>query len=159
MSSLCLFKVPAFLLTDRLKEETVHILSSRGLACFWKDTIQEPFVEQLPDISSQSFFSIADDTCYDNCEMFVLPDGCFYNGRTNSIPFIKRMEVLQDVFSFFKCHGISAELFMGDSGGLLEEYHMFCCSIEEIPNIINRYYFDHRTATGWNLRIVLKNIS
>ena len=36
----------------------------------------------------KQFFSISDNKDFDNCEIFLLPDNCYFNGIQNHIPLV-----------------------------------------------------------------------
>lgn len=58
----------------------------------------------------------------DNCELFLLPDGWYHNGRTNKLAFRERMKFLEDVSSIFIDRKYSVELYLGLSGTDPEDF-------------------------------------
>ncbi len=57
-----------------------------------------------------------------NCELFLLPDGWYYNGKTNNIRFRHRMFLLQTISSFFICFKKGTSLYIGESGTNVDEF-------------------------------------
>lgn len=80
----------------------------------------EPIISHIP---KDSFvINIVDSPKSDNCEMFLLPDGWYHNGYTNSLAFKERMKFLQDISDIFINGNHSVEFYLGLSGTRPEEF-------------------------------------
>lgn len=123
MSKICIvvIKNHNYLETDKIKEQIKMLFNNCGLGVFFEVAYSEPFLERYKN-DEHLIFSISDNFEFDNCEMFLLPDRCKYNGQTNNIPFEKRMcdlkRIIEIILSF--CHNI--EIFIGDSGTNFEDF-------------------------------------
>jgi hypothetical protein len=123
---------------EELQAEIEKLLRQNSLGMFLVDPISEPFGERYTDHVA---LSIADDNQHDNCEMFLLPDNCSYNGKINPMPFSERMQVFRAIALLLRAHGYSAELFLGTSGTDYSEYTAIRCSAEEIARILAVSYY------------------
>ena len=92
-----------------------ELLHRCGLFVFNELFYVEPCLRKAQS-ESKVILSISDDAQFNNCEMLLLPDNCFYNGRSNNIPFSERMQLLKDVFELIVDKNSPIELFVGDSG-------------------------------------------
>ena len=114
-----------------------NIVSKYGYHAFFEHEYQEPLLDEY---DSPFVISIADAPKHDNCEMLLLPDGYYYNGRTNTNSFVERMAVLRDVVIFLRSVGQSVELFLGTSGTAYDEFVEFHTSAEDIAQMLEKYY-------------------
>ena len=103
--------------------------------------------------------SISNHSKYDNCEMFLLPDGCLYNGKTNPVSFSYRMSVLEDITSALQKSNYRVEWFIGDSGTPYHDFKILQCGFSQISEIIEQHFFDFETAVQTDLHILIKDIS
>lgn len=82
--------------------------------------------------------SISDDCLLDNCEMFLLPDNCTYNGRSNKTPFTARMQLLQNALSLIVDKNTSLEMFVGDSGTPYCDFEHHSITIHDFLRVSSR---------------------
>lgn len=98
--------------------ETLAKQHERGIKFFvdWS----EPLISH---IQKDSFvINILDCPESDNCELFLLPDGWYSNGRTDNLAFRERMKFLQDISSVFIDRKYNVELYLGQSGTHPEDF-------------------------------------
>ncbi len=134
-----------------IENEIKRIVDKHGMGFFVEEKCDEPFVDKS---SLYLVFSLSDNYEFDNCEMFLLPDGWICNGKSNKIPFINRMEVIQDCvikLSKLKCQ---IEIFLGESGCQITDFIHLKCFPNEIANLINNNYCD-KYGGEYNLHITL----
>ena len=140
-------------INQRAKKELCDILQNKGLYCFFDLKYREPFLE---NIGKYQCVSISDDSEFDNCEMFLLPDRCFYNGKTNLLPFSNRMSVLEDVTSVLQKNEYQVEWFIGDSGTPFDEFQTLECLTCDLSKVISQNFFDFKTAVQKDIHIIVK---
>lgn len=121
MSSICLFAAKG--ITAEKKKKYIHDIQKlvidykRGVKFFiaWSESM-------VLDIQKDSFIvNIVDSPKSDNCEMFLLPDGWFCNGKTAQLPFKSRMRLLEKIALLFEENVDDVELYIGQSGSQPEE--------------------------------------
>ena len=143
-------------LNNYIKEELYSILEKNNLYCFFEVPYHEPFFNELGKFQ---MISISNHSKYDNCEMFLLPDGCLYNGKTNPVSFSYRMSVLEDITSALQKSNYRVEWFIGDSGTPYHDFKILQCGFSQISEIIEQHFFDFETAVQTDLHILIKDIS
>lgn len=87
MSKICmavLFDIDS--LEDEIKKELIQTAEKYHLACFFKIEYTEQF---LRSADLYAVVSISDSQNFDNCEMFLLPDGCIHNNQKNGLLYYK----------------------------------------------------------------------
>ena len=104
--------------------------------CFFKKEINEiPFLMEYGD--EYIVFSIADNYMYDNCEMLLLPDSCWFNEKKNDIPFVERMKNIENVLKeVIKITG-NVEVFVGDCDAELFEFETITIDIQDFSKKAN----------------------
>lgn len=115
-----------------MTHEISRIVNKYGYSVFWGIDWVEPIITTLP--STVLLCNIADTSESNNCEMLLLPDGWYFNGRANTIPARTRMQVLEDVAEYVIDQGYPIEFFLGDSGTLANEYkhvHIDCHQLSD----------------------------
>jgi hypothetical protein len=80
----------------------------------------EPVIHSLP--AASFVFSLEDNALNENCEMLLLPDGWYYNGKTNNVAIAERMMFIQEISKSMLLSGFPMEFFIGTSGELPEDY-------------------------------------
>lgn len=100
--------------SDKLKRFK-KCLHQCGLFTFDELNFAAPFL-QGTDYDKKLICSISDSEINDNCEMFLLPDNCTFNGRPNSTPFAERTQILLSAFEDVIDRDTSLELFVGYCG-------------------------------------------
>lgn len=138
---------------DSIKKMINSKISKWDLGVFFYDNLDEPW-----DIYYNGFLkiSIADSFEFDNCEMFMLPDNCYYNGHTNKTPFIERMDMISDIVSTLKEQMCEVELYIGDSGTEKEDFIGMQCSVKDLANMLNENCIDNNSQDN-NLHIRIEN--
>ena len=104
-----------------------------GLFTFDKLDFAAPFL-QGTDYDNKLICSISDSEINDNCEMFLLPDNCTTNGRSNSTPFTKRMQMLLSAFEEVIDKDTSLELFVGYCGALYSDFEHKHITLRELAD-------------------------
>lgn len=94
----------------------------------------EPIMASLP-ISSCAF-SVEDGNGSGNCEMLLLPEGWFVNGKTNNSSTIERMEFIQRIAENVIAEGIPIEFYIGTSGDLPEDYYSQSVDRHQLANFL-----------------------
>lgn len=137
---------------EQVRHQVKELIEPFGLAVFFEQTYNEPLLEAFID-KRCIVFSVADSYQHDNCEMFLLPDECTFNGRNNNTSFSIRMEKLGVIVG--KLLGCSEEvhLFIGDSGTRYSEFETHSISILEFQRIIGQL----NTVTPEDLHIIVTN--
>lgn len=117
MSSFCLCIVEGI----REKDKTVFYAKLiENLAKHYKRGITftidwtEPIASHIE--KDALVINILDSLKTDNCELFLLPDGWYFNGQTNYLSFKKRMRFLQDICNVFNNENYCINLYFGQSG-------------------------------------------
>lgn len=91
------------------------------------------FLQEM-NCDDKLILSFADDAQFDNCEMLLLPDGCFFGGYPNEIVFEDRMKQIETFLTIILNWTGTVELFVGYCGSYLHEYKH--CNIH-IKDFIN----------------------
>ena len=68
------------------------------------------------------FINLVDSPGSDNCELLFLPDGWYFNAQTNEKTFKERMRFLQEISDILIKDKHCVNLYLGQSGTLLEEF-------------------------------------
>ena len=85
--------------------------------------------------------SVADTSKNDNCEMFLLPDGCAYNGRNNPLPFLERMNVLKNAIEKIQSYTKRVEVFIGECAANLDDFIQIRCSLNQFPTLADQKFY------------------
>lgn len=122
MSTFCLCVID-----DIRKEEKIHVFHQiEILAQKYTYGISECVEWEEPlliNLGQDSFvININDDCACDNCEMLLLPDGWYYNGKTNNKPFKQRVEFLLDISKILLNRNFSFSFYIGESGESINEF-------------------------------------
>ena len=83
----------------------------------------EPILSVLNVNSNSLVINVLDCPESDNCELFLLPDGWYVNGKTNKKSFRNRMKFLQDITNIFADNSHSVCFYLGQSGTHIEEFY------------------------------------
>ncbi|MBQ7603801.1 MAG: hypothetical protein IJU75_02490 [Clostridia bacterium] len=89
-----------------------------------------------------------------NCELFLLPDGWYYNGKTNNIRFRDRMFLLQTISSFFTALKKDTNLYIGESGTNAEDYLTISLHYEMVADFLNSTIGQHGVMGGLHVIIL-----
>ena len=76
----------------------------------WSD----PLIDSLK--STYHIISFSDSPTSNDCELFMLPDGWFFNGNTNFEPFAERIKCLKDIIDYLTNNGFFVDIYIGWSG-------------------------------------------
>jgi hypothetical protein len=101
------------------------------------------------------YISLADNDKYDNCEMFLLPDGCFCDERTNNVPFIERMNIIKKIIITIQHLVQNFEIFMGECAANQEDFITVDCSLEEFPSLAQKMYYSEKNSMINDLHIII----
>lgn len=129
MSKLCLVIFKCLHEEVELRSRVQEILHTKNFALFDRISYCEPFLSEF-FCEDKIMYSIADTYDYDNCEMLLLPDSCFYNGRSNPVLFQERIRLLQNVLYVILEHSETVDVFIGDSGLTFSEFIHYDTKIE-----------------------------
>ncbi len=102
--------------------EVLKICHNYNLGVFFDTDYYEPVFQHM-NRENTLLISIADSAEYNNCDMLLLPDDCYINGKSNKRPFIERAAFIQKMVQSIFENAYSVEVFIGDSGTQLCEYH------------------------------------
>lgn len=137
MSSFCIIKLKNIKVFE--KEEQVFEKIKKELQDYKLSMlVYEP--ELVNKEKNTEYISLTDSDEYDNCEMFLLPDGCSCDVRTNNIPFIERMNIIKSVIIEIQPFVQDFEIFMGECAANKEDFITFHCSLEEFPRLAEKNY-------------------
>lgn len=137
MSTICIGIVSGIVPEDinHAKNAVSTIARSQHYSVFYDLEYMEPFLDCYP--STALIFSFADTPKFDNCEMLLLPDNCYFNGKTNAILFKDRMQLLYRTAKYFLDRLYSIEFYVGSSGVLYEEFTHHTVSIDNLVELLN----------------------
>ena len=136
MSKLLIIAIAPQSIDEDVQKRIKNILSSNiGLDISSEFGYCEPLLANYPN--TDIVYNITD-AGSDNCEMFLLPDNCFYSGKTNPIPFRNRMELLSMTFIALRFFTKSIEVFIGDSGTEYCEFTEIQTPAELFPEAANQ---------------------
>lgn len=120
MSWICLCMTEVYdqvdLYEEQLREIAAKHLRGISFSIDWKEPIFECKKGEM------LIFSLSDGPAQENCEMLLLPDGWYVNGRTNWQPFPQRMVVLHEIASMLLERMHRVEFYIGLSGTQPDEY-------------------------------------
>ena len=136
LSKVCIVIIQDYINPTVLKRRIDDLMESFGLGVFYEQPVLEPFMSAFCKEYSM-ICSLADNNKYDNCERFLLPDNCFYNGNTNSIPFMVRMSQLECLLRMILKVSKQVDVFIGNSGTLFDEYEHYQIGINEFADLSN----------------------
>ena len=139
MSNICIL-VASDLYIQRAELETQvkQKVNQIGCGVFFDDYDLFPIHKK-----NNSFIcSFSDDYRFDNCEMLLLPDGCWLNGRkTNLVPFLNRMELLGSIIESILDSCKEVELFVGDNGEhMIDEFQPYDVNILDFACFMNQHF-------------------
>lgn len=129
MSKVCVIVVGDNI-DNLLKKKVDRIISDFGLGVFFELSYPEPFLSVFGGRYSL-ICNISDNHKYDNCEMLLLPDDCFFNGRSNPIPFHVRMTQIECILKTILEQTDNVDLFIGNSGTIYCEYDHYDIQIQD----------------------------
>lgn len=98
----------------------------------------EPFLHDYPCPDLMFTLSDSDDTT--NCEWLLLPDGWWYNDKTNPEPFYQRMKVLQQLADQLRTMCRRMEILVGESGLDLDDFSPHQVDTKDIPAVMVREF-------------------
>lgn len=136
------------------KLETIAKHHKRGI----RFTIDwsEPIISHIQD--DAFVISILDCPETDNCELFLLPDGWYYNGKADHLAFYDRMKLLQDISDMFIYDKYSIEWYFGLSGILPEEFPTVVLKVECLTDYLTQTIGIDGADAGLHIRINPNNL-
>lgn len=131
--------------------ETLAKQHKRGIKFFvdWPEPL-------LSHIQKDSLVvSISDCPESDNCELFLLPDGWYHNGRTNKLAFRERMKFLEDVSSIFLNGKYNIEIYLGLSGTEPEDFVNVSLKNTDLADYLAKTVgVDGIDFNGWHISVI-----
>lgn len=106
------------------------IFEQNNLSCFSKIGYIEPFFVDF-DLSKYFVISVSDNKSYDSCEMLLVPDNCYINGKKSNNSFDNKMNNLKNILAAFFAFTSEVHLFIGDSGVLFDEFMHIRITLDE----------------------------
>lgn len=107
-------------------EKKIFVQEIKMIAQYYKRGIKFSLDWPEPIIScvqkDSLVVNILDSPESNNCELFLLPDGWYSNGKTDKIAFRERMRFLRDVSNVFIEKNYIVSIYLGQSGTLPEEF-------------------------------------
>ncbi|MBR6610351.1 MAG: hypothetical protein IKK99_09065 [Oscillospiraceae bacterium] len=120
--------------TELYKQHLEKIARSHNRGIKFSINWDEPFMK---NINNRAFIiNLLDNPFSDNCEMLLLPDGWYYNGITNDISFVKRMQYIQEVVNVFRLENYNIDLYIGSSGMETDEFVEASVNYSDLINIL-----------------------
>ncbi len=134
MSKLCIMvfrKIPEQVELNCLIE---RLIKKYNLGIFYELSYEEPFLKEF-QYDNNLIYSLSDNFACDNCEMLLLPDNCVSNARRNHLPFQERMKQVENILKTILDSAKELNLFVGDSGALLNDFDHYKINIQEFIQI------------------------
>lgn len=138
MSKICIGVIKTHIPLEMcsFREQIKPLFNRFGLGVFFEFPYLEPFMKEY-EKDDYFVFSVADNMNFDNCEMFLLPDNCTYNGKKNEISFKTRMSNLKSIIEIILKTEKSIELFIGESGTEFFEFEFENINLERFEETLN----------------------
>lgn len=145
MSEICygiISEMPSDNLLAQMKEE-VHKLSEHiGIDVSWHVEYPEPIMTEEM-IRNDSIFEL---TMNGDAETLLNPDWCQYNGGYSKEPFVARMKKIQSVLYLTLQYVPSVDLFIGDDGGLSDDYEYINASCSQIIHTLAELFEKYKST-------------
>lgn len=136
MSKICIIVLCNTLsASDIFNNEIDILLKQCNLKIISELSYNEPLCDKYKK-GDYLLFSISDAHYADNCEMFLLPDGCLINGKRNNMPFSERMSIFEKILLNILKKTQLIHLFVGDSGTAFDDYEEKCIDLFEFKDEI-----------------------
>lgn len=134
MSKLCIAIFNNFPGIGNTKKQIDLLLNSFNLGIFYEQSNDEPVLSEFQN-KSNIICSLSDNCIYNNCEMLLLPDNCFLNGKSNAVPFQERLSQIEEILKAILNNAQKIDLFIGDSGANWDDYVHYDINIHEFLRI------------------------
>lgn len=121
MSKVCIVLFPKTFIASKALELVENMVKKYNWGVFHELFYTEPFLEDFC-IEGYLLCSFSDNFEYDNCEMLLLPDNCYINGKNNVVPFQHRMLQMETILRAILTVVPRIDLFIGDSGTSLQNF-------------------------------------
>ena len=155
MSNICIGLIRAAQTEHQLlMEMLLKITHEVGIGVSFNIDWNEPIWDECDE--NMLFFSICDSSISANCEMLLLPDGWFYNGKMSSIPFADRMIFLQAIAAAVLNMGYSIEYYVGISGTLIEEYCESSVPLHNVADFITNNLYSYTDYVTHSLHVIVE---
>ena len=152
MSKICIL---VFKENEHLISKLKKAAENSNLGIFFYDRIKEAFDDEHKGFVKAS---LSDNKVYDNCEMLLLPDDWYFNGRKNPKPFMSRMMIIRDLVSIIQSSNQNVELYVGESGVEENDFLEIECDANNLPNVMDEFYYSKDTCVESNLHICISNV-
>ena len=136
-----------------IRKNVASIIERHGLGVFFDSICDEPL---LTCFSNHCSIEIADTPSNNNCEMFLLPDSCYFNGKNNSYSFKNRMKILQEIIEFLYDSKFKLDLFLGDSGTDYDEFKTIKSLPHQLAEILCNNYYDNELCVTNDLHVIIR---
>lgn len=154
MSRICIFVATAICQEHKaiIKNDILQFIGKYNLGAFFDQNHNEPF---LSFYENRFTISIADSERYDNCEMFMCPDGWSIAGKKPVFSFRKRMMILQEIATLIVNKTGKVELFIGDSGLDYDDFIEFECNVMDVAKtVLKNYELDNGWLNDLHIKII-----
>ena len=148
MSMICMvvasdLKVESSHFEDVIRENTRRF----HLGVFFNDNED---MELLSDNTEDCIIcSLADNEVYNNCDRLMLPDGCWFNGYTNKVPFQLRMSTICSIINDIMSMCNHVELYVGESGAnSIDDFVSFDLKLCDFVSFMVRH-FNHYSSDAF----------
>lgn len=98
----------------------------------------EPWIRDYP--CPDLMFTLSDSDATINCEWLLLPDGWWYNDKTNPEPFYQRMKILQQLADQLRTMCRRMEILVGESGLDLDCFSIHQVDAKDVPEVMVREF-------------------
>jgi hypothetical protein len=155
MSNICIGLIRAAQIEhQQLREILIKVTHEVGVGVSFNLDWDEPIWDTCDE--NMLFFSICDSSISADCEMLFLPDGWFYNGKTNPIPLAYRMEFLQKIASVVLSMGYPIEFYVGTSGTMLRDYLESSVSLHNVGDFIANNLYSYTAYVNHSLHVIVE---
>ena len=112
---------------------------------------QEPVVSAINQDSY--IISINDSKKEDICELFLLPDGWYYNNKTNIQSFFQRARFFEDIAEMIMIDGYDISFYIAQSGTTTDEFENYVISQSDIVLLLSESIGNNGVDTGLHIQI------
>lgn len=82
--------------------------------------------------------NVLDNPQADNCELFLLPDGWYFNGQAAKITFRERIKLLQDIANFFIDRKYGIDFYLGQSGTQIDDFLKVALKANDLTDYLTK---------------------
>ncbi len=156
MSEICIGILELGLPEDKLsfiKNEMEMCCRSGRLGLFWETVYREAFItEKMCD--ENAVFELRNSPEDMTCERLLCPDWCKYNEKENEEPLMERLRRIQRMIEVIMRNGCWVDLYIGDSGGDIEDYADYSLTCSDFSEKLIALYNEYGTTPYAHFRII-----